>query len=150
MQGPEGRPPNVSPARKGWVHRHSVERRRCGTTLFVCSSGPEVSWACGPTQGDEKTPRFSSHFLCNRGLFHLSWKHGVSSRHKFVISPAPVCRGSGVERSAVMFYPRLPWLNNPIPLTNSNNLIRLDLIKLLNLLRSRPLHLDQIHCLTFP
>jgi hypothetical protein len=79
----------------------------------------------------------------------LSWKHGVSSRHKFVISPAPVCRGSGVERSAVMFYPRLPWLNNPIPLTNSNNLIRLDLTKLLNLLRSRPLHLDQIHRLTF-
>ena len=23
--------------RKGWVCRHAVERRRCGTTLFVCS-----------------------------------------------------------------------------------------------------------------
>ncbi len=46
-------------------------------------------------------------------------------------------------------YP-LPGLNNPITLTNRNNLIRLDLAKLLNLLRSRPLHLNQIHRLTFP
>jgi hypothetical protein len=25
----------------------------------------------------------------------LSWKHGISFRHKFVISPAPACRGTG-------------------------------------------------------
>jgi hypothetical protein len=29
----------ISPARKGWVHRQAVERRRCGTTLLVCSLG---------------------------------------------------------------------------------------------------------------
>jgi hypothetical protein len=32
MQGPEGRPPNVSPARKGWeINPEEDERRRCGT-----------------------------------------------------------------------------------------------------------------------
>ncbi len=41
-------------------------------------------------------------------------------------------------------YP-LPRLNNPITLTNRNNLIRLDPAKFLNLLRSWPLHLNQIH-----
>jgi hypothetical protein len=31
-QGPEGRPPNVSPTRKGWVRvEDDPERRRCGT-----------------------------------------------------------------------------------------------------------------------
>jgi hypothetical protein len=25
------------PSPKGWVHSQAVERRRCGTTLFVCS-----------------------------------------------------------------------------------------------------------------
>jgi hypothetical protein len=33
----------ISPARKGWVHRQAVERRRCGTTLFVCSLGAQRS-----------------------------------------------------------------------------------------------------------
>jgi hypothetical protein len=36
---PRGPAPKISPARKGWVHRHAVERRRCGTTLCVCSLG---------------------------------------------------------------------------------------------------------------
>ena len=36
---PRGPAPKISPARKGWVHRAGVERRRCGTTLFVCSLG---------------------------------------------------------------------------------------------------------------
>ena len=34
---PRGPAPKISPARKGWVHRQAIERRRCGTTLFVCS-----------------------------------------------------------------------------------------------------------------
>jgi hypothetical protein len=33
---PRGPAPKISPARKGWVHRQAVERRRCGTTFFVC------------------------------------------------------------------------------------------------------------------
>src|SRR3984893_15870032 len=36
---PRGPAPKISPARKGWVHRQAVERRRCGTTLCVCSLG---------------------------------------------------------------------------------------------------------------
>jgi hypothetical protein len=36
---PRGPAPKISPARKGSVHSQAVERRRCGTTLFVCSSG---------------------------------------------------------------------------------------------------------------
>jgi hypothetical protein len=36
---PRGPAPKISPARKGWVHKQAVERRRCGTTLFVCSLG---------------------------------------------------------------------------------------------------------------
>jgi hypothetical protein len=35
---PRGPAPKISPARKGWVHSQAVERRRRGTTLFVCSS----------------------------------------------------------------------------------------------------------------
>jgi hypothetical protein len=38
---PRGPVPKISPARKGWVHRQPLERRRCGTTLFVCSLGPK-------------------------------------------------------------------------------------------------------------
>src|SRR5580704_18751750 len=35
-QGPEGRPPNVSPARKGWVSNDDdAERRRCGTIRVI-------------------------------------------------------------------------------------------------------------------
>jgi hypothetical protein len=46
---PRGPAPKISPARKGWVHRQAVERRRCGTTLFVCSLGakptcPGLPW----------------------------------------------------------------------------------------------------------
>jgi hypothetical protein len=36
---PRGPAPKISPARKGWVHSLAVERRRCGTTLFVYSIG---------------------------------------------------------------------------------------------------------------
>jgi hypothetical protein len=36
---PRGPAPKNSPARKGWAHCQAVERRRCGTTLFVCSLG---------------------------------------------------------------------------------------------------------------
>jgi hypothetical protein len=36
---PRGPAPKISPARKGWVHRQAIEHRRCGTTLFGCSSG---------------------------------------------------------------------------------------------------------------
>jgi hypothetical protein len=52
---PRGPAPKISPARKGWVHNYvpgctsqAVERRRRGTTFFVCSLGAEESWACGP------------------------------------------------------------------------------------------------------
>jgi hypothetical protein len=39
---PRGPAPKISPARKGWIHRQAVERRRCSsTTLFVCSLGQE-------------------------------------------------------------------------------------------------------------
>jgi hypothetical protein len=40
---PRGPAPKISPARKGWVHRQAVERRRCGTTLCVCSLGAKNS-----------------------------------------------------------------------------------------------------------
>jgi hypothetical protein len=34
-QGPEGRPPDVSPAREGWVvYQHEPERRRRGTYML--------------------------------------------------------------------------------------------------------------------
>jgi hypothetical protein len=45
---PRGPAPKISPARKGWVHRQAIERRRCGTTLFVCSLGPERSGVESP------------------------------------------------------------------------------------------------------
>src|ERR1700692_4892474 len=38
---PRGPAPKISPARKGWVHRQAVERRRGGTHLFVCFFGAE-------------------------------------------------------------------------------------------------------------
>jgi hypothetical protein len=38
---PRGPAPKISPARKGWVHSQALERRRCGTTLFVCSLGAQ-------------------------------------------------------------------------------------------------------------
>src|SRR5580704_15859599 len=42
---PRGPAPKISPARKSWVHRQAVERRRCGTTLFVCSLGEPVTFS---------------------------------------------------------------------------------------------------------
>jgi hypothetical protein len=47
---PRGPAPKISPARKGWVHSQALERRRCGTTLFVCSLGakPRDLQFCGP------------------------------------------------------------------------------------------------------
>jgi hypothetical protein len=54
-QGPEGRPPNVSPARKGWVINPKDERRRRGT----------VSLAAGDQQ-------FS--FLTQDPFWQLFWR----------------------------------------------------------------------------
>ena len=42
---PGGPAPKISPARKGWVHSHAVERRRCGTTLFVSASATTTNSA---------------------------------------------------------------------------------------------------------
>jgi hypothetical protein len=38
---PRGPAPKISPARKGGVNSQARERRRCGTTLFVCSLGAQ-------------------------------------------------------------------------------------------------------------
>jgi hypothetical protein len=57
----------ISPARKGWVHRQAVERRRCGTTLFVCSLGAadslkrvgrEMASSTGNRRSGAPHPRF--------------------------------------------------------------------------------------------
>ncbi len=44
----------------------------------------------------------------------------------------------------------LSWLNNPLTLTNRNDLIRFHLAKFLDLLRSRPLHFNQVHRRNLP
>ena len=45
---PRGPAPKISPARKAWVHRQAVERRRCGTTLLVCSLGAKPTCPGAP------------------------------------------------------------------------------------------------------
>jgi hypothetical protein len=44
QSGPRGPAPKISPARKGWANRQAVERRRCGTTLFLFSLGLSRGW----------------------------------------------------------------------------------------------------------
>ena len=48
---PGGPAPKISPARKGWVHSHAVERRRCGTTLFVSASALQLVRRSGCRRG---------------------------------------------------------------------------------------------------
>jgi hypothetical protein len=71
----------ISPARKGWVHRQAVERWRCGTTLFVCSSREPVTFSIfscflhfhpARFQAPDKTVILSEALrrsIANRGLY---------------------------------------------------------------------------------
>jgi hypothetical protein len=79
MQGPEGRPPNVSPARKGWEIDPEEDASAVGAALNRSSALPVSS------RGKPKD---------------LQFRGNVESR------PPQTChldRGSAVERSAVFF-----------------------------------------------
>ena len=57
----------ISPARKGWVHSQAVERRRCGTTLFVCSlrARPTCPACPGPAVGGSAVSHTPSKGIMN-------------------------------------------------------------------------------------
>jgi hypothetical protein len=77
MQGPEGRPPNVSPARKGWEIDPDEDPSAVGaaqnrSSALPVSLGAYPDFLLYPTQGDENLSRPSNHssrnpcpFLCH-------------------------------------------------------------------------------------
>ena len=80
--GPEGRPPNVSPARKGWVYK--------GTRSSAGGAAPHLRLFI------LRTCDFFDLFL-----FFAPDQMFFSPLRKGVILPAPACRGSEAPRRSI-------------------------------------------------
>jgi hypothetical protein len=80
----------ISPARKGWVHRQAAERRRCGTTLFVCSLGakPRDLRFYEPLLETRNTIRKQNcHLACHGVPWDLRFSFTSHSDSKALMSP---------------------------------------------------------------
>src|SRR5271168_574295 len=95
MQGPEGRPPNVSPAREGWEIDPEEDPSAVGAALYRSSALPVSLGAypdpqfCGPFLEMFSTGRSA---MQRPAVSTIAWKRSPSLSNKFVIS-------TGAQRS---------------------------------------------------